>query len=348
MSPAVLFFVAAGSGGHINPAVTLAQKELHKHPDTAVHYFTGASDMEVALASKLENTTIHSCGIGKFNAQRWWELPRIISQIVKLIHYGYAQTKQHKASKIISTGSLLSLPICLGAWLAGAQVDLYELNVELGKAIKALLPIATHIHCCFGTTMKNLDWFSAFFKKKFQYTSYPIRFARGSYSQADAITHIASTNNIPLSSDRKTIVVLGGSQGSVFLNESIIEWAQLNTNKNVQFIHQAGRGNAANVRASYEKMGYTAYVFEYDHAIDIIYSAADVIICRAGAGTLFEIVAFSRQALVLPLSSSTTNHQQANAQAMADEFPQYISVVEGNSAAAKKCALRQKLDTLIH
>lgn len=346
MNPAVLFFVAAGSGGHINPAVTLAHQELKKNPDQVVHFFTGAKEMEISLASKLADASIHSCEIGQFNMRRWWELPKLITQLCKLTYYGYAQAKQHRPQAVITTGSLLAVPICFGAWLAGAQIVLYELNVEVGKALQVLTPIATKVKCCFDQTIKNPGWFCSFFKKKFEKTNYPLRFTPTELSQAEALAQIADKTGSALRPDNKTVVVLGGSQGSVFLNQAVQAWAKSSTNKAVQFIHQAGRGNTDELKKFYAEHTYAAYVFDYDHAVDLIYKAADIVVCRAGAGTLFEIVAYGKQAAVIPLVSATTNHQEANAQAMAAEFPGLIHVIEGPDAAAKKRALAQKLDTL--
>ena len=346
MNPTVLFFVAAGSGGHINPAVTLAQNELQKDRHLAIHFFTGAKEMEVMLASKLSDATIHSCTLGQFNMRRWWQLPKLVTQICKLTYYGYAQAKKHKPHKVISTGSLLALPICFGAWLAGAQVFLYELNVEVGKAVQALSPLAKKIACCFDQTIKHPGWFCSFFKHKFEKTDYPLRFIPLQESQADSITKIAHNTGVPLSPDKKTVVVLGGSQGSLFLNQAVQEWASKKKLCNVQFIHQAGRGNTHELKQFYAAHKLVAYVFDYDHAVDLIYNAADIIVCRAGAGTLFEIVAHNKQAAVIPLLSTTTSHQYANAQAMATQYPSLIHIIHGSDAAAKKRALAQKLDTL--
>lgn len=349
MNPAVIFFVAAGSGGHINPAVTLAQQALKQNEKVTIHFFTGTKTLEQTLARKLTEAHHHSCRLGQFSLRRWWQIPLHIGNCIKIIYQSYKLARKYNPQEIVTTGSFLALPVCLGAWLAGTPVTVYELNVEPGKSVKALFPLAKKIHCVFPKTVDAQDFITQRYRHKMVISPYPLRFTPQDYSQKDALQAISSRTQIPFNCDRtiRTIFVLGGSQGSVFLNEALIYWIESSKPSNIQVIHQTGQRDAERIKSFYQKNDITAYVFDYDHDIQTLYQAADIIVCRAGAGTLFEIAAYKKMALIIPLTAHTTSHQVANAHEIAKLHPNTMFVIDDQDDTIKKRALQKKLDTLI-
>ncbi len=349
MNPAVIFFVAAGSGGHINPAVTLAQQALKQNKNVSIHFFTGTKTLEQTLAHKLQQAHHHSCNLGQFSLRRWWQIPLHIGNCIKIIYESYKLARKYNPQEIVTTGSFLALPVCLGAWLAGTPVTLYELNVEPGKSVKALFPLAKKIHCVFAKTVDGKDFITQRYRHKMVVSPYPLRFTPQDCSQKDALQNISSRTGIPFHcGDRiKTIFVLGGSQGSVFLNESLMYWIEASKPSKIQVIHQTGHRDAERIKHFYEKNGVTAYVFDYDHDIQTLYQAASIIVCRAGAGTLFEIAAYNKMAIIIPLTATTTSHQVANAHEIANLHPNTMFVIDDQDDTTKKRALQKKLDTLI-
>ena len=95
----------------------------------------------------------------------------------------------------------------------------------------------------------------------------------------------------------------------------------------MQIIHQTGSTDTTDWKNFYESAGVTAHIFSYYPHLALMYSAADLIICSAGAGTLFEIKFFNKQCIIIPLSTSTTDHQLYNARAMADEYPELFHTI---------------------
>jgi UDP-N-acetylglucosamine--N-acetylmuramyl-(pentapeptide) pyrophosphoryl-undecaprenol N-acetylglucosamine transferase len=128
---------------------------------------------------------------------------------------------------------------------------------------------------------------------------------------------------------RKTIFILGGSQGSVLLNTCIKNFFEQNLPvlSLVQVIHQIGAQDQFDWVGFYKNMRVPAFVFSYNEDLAACYRATDVIVCRAGAGTLFEVLFFNKRALVVPLVAQTTSHQVDNAQALAQEHLELFTVV---------------------
>lgn len=134
--------------------------------------------------------------------------------------------------------------------------------------------------------------------------------------------------NLKLSLDKKTLLILGGSQGSLFINNTIKTLLESNAygHKVLQIIHQTGKNDTFDWQHFYSSKNIRAFVCAYTHSIENFYLAADLIICRAGAGTLFEALFFKKLCIVIPLQTTTNDHQVYNAQALAAQHPELITI----------------------
>jgi UDP-N-acetylglucosamine--N-acetylmuramyl-(pentapeptide) pyrophosphoryl-undecaprenol N-acetylglucosamine transferase len=208
--------------------------------------------------------------------------------------------------------------VCSVAWLLGIPFELYELNVVPGEAVKFLSKKAAVVHVCFAATKK---YFGA--SVRYQVTPYPLR-----YTQQDSVSRQVACDALGIDEHKKIICVLGGSQGSRFINELMQQYVLQSADKDAFFIiHQTGVADVSTVQEAYQKQGVEALVFAYRNDIHLCYAAADVIVARAGAGTLFEILFFQKPSIIIPLETVTTAHQRDNALTMQVEHPQFFSVL---------------------
>jgi len=345
MKRPTLFIVAAGSGGHMLPALQCAQTWLATNSGSRVEFFTGTSALEQKIvADKPFITTVHTMALSKFSLRRWWLIPIIILQALWIFCRALYYTIRLKPDAVISTGGLHSVPVGIAARLARRRVEVYELNLVPGKAVMALMPFANVIHIVFPQTRAYCHWRWKDFSAKCHDAAYPIRF-----TQADRNldkTAIVDTVNQTLrarglepsfTTDRKTLFVLGGSQGSVLLNtltKKLIE-SQAELASKIQVIHQTGPFDETAWVGWYQQHQVPALTFSYDERINQFYVLADLIVCRAGAGTMFEIAFFERPCVVIPLVAATTGHQVHNALAMAELHPQLFHVLKQDDVMAK-------------
>jgi UDP-N-acetylglucosamine--N-acetylmuramyl-(pentapeptide) pyrophosphoryl-undecaprenol N-acetylglucosamine transferase len=242
-------------------------------------------------------------------------MTQLISTCIKALRI----LRMHKVEEIVSTGGYISIPVCFAARMLKIPICLYELNVIPGRASYTIASWATRVYICFTQTksyFKNIICTQAV---------YPIRFNQ----TEKAITKEQAINALAFNHIKKTIFIAGGSQGSLFINTLIKNWLTLNPHVHslVQIIHQTGAQDTTNWKTFYAEHEIPALVFDYKDSLAIEYMAADLIICRAGAGTLFEILFFNKPCLVIPLETRSTDHQKDNAAAMAAQHPELFSVL---------------------
>lgn len=304
--------VAGHSGGHILPCITLAKKA--STATTHIDIISTKNNIDKKIIKSFEflhkklyvplykmPTKVHA-------------IPLFMVQFIYAFIRSFIFLITNRPGYIITTGGLIAIPVCLAAKLLMIKVKIYELNVEPGKTITLLAKLYTDLYICFEET-------AAYFKhNKCTIVDYPVRFdTTHQVTQQDALQKIGFT------SDKKTVLVVGGSQGSLFLNElmkTCIETTQLH----LQIIHQIGINDKLNWQHFYESRAIKALVFDYNNEIHYLYQAADLIICRAGAGTLAEIVYFDKPCITIPLEIASTHHQVLNAQAIARKSKKILYV----------------------
>jgi UDP-N-acetylglucosamine--N-acetylmuramyl-(pentapeptide) pyrophosphoryl-undecaprenol N-acetylglucosamine transferase len=306
MNKQTICCVAGKSGGHIIPCITVI-KNNHNEQQNNVLFFSSNTPLDKTILSHNQLVTWHIM----------LPLSTRATSYIKTLFYAchsfilsFFYLWKHKPTQIITTGGIVAIPTCIAGYMLRIPITLYSLDAVPGKAIQFLTPLATSIITPFATSQK---YFSA---QKCSVAPYPIKYD----SIFDQQTALQTLN---LSSQKKTIAILGGSQGSLFLNECIKQWindAEFPADA-VQIIHQTGSVDSTNWNELYASKNIPAHVFSYYPDLAQMYAAADLIICRAGAGTLFEIKFFNKPCIIIPLKTNTTSHQVDNARAMASEYP---------------------------
>lgn len=318
----IICFVAGKSGGHIIPCLTLIPQLTHYSgkKSHSVLFFSTKSALDKKIILHSNAVTWHvQLSLASFNASQFLRYPLTAWQCIHSFIVSFFYLYKHKPSTVITTGGIVAIPVCLAAFIVRIPITLYVLDAIPGKALKALAPLATTIALCFTQTR------AYFPQKKFIIVPYPIRFNKSDKKKS----RNAARMQLNLDSYKKTILLLGGSQGSLFLNQCAQKlithpYFQAST---TQIIHQTGSVEKANWYDFYKNNNVTAYIFSYSHNLAVMYNAADIIICRGGAGTLFEILFFKKQCIVIPLTTDTTTHQIDNAQAITQTYPHLFTYI---------------------
>jgi len=199
---------------------------------------------------------------------------------------------------VISTGGYASIPSIISAKILSIPVFLLEVNAVPGAAAKVASIFATEIYVGFPVTKK-------FFTRKSIYTGVPVRNIGVNVSREEAVKHFG------LSSDRKTVLVFGGSGGAkkiLELTKSLIKI--LPKSENIQFIIQKGK-YGIDIPGK-----FPIRVKDYIEEMEIAYRAADVIISRAGASSVEEIYLTGKPAIFIPYPYAYKDHQYLNAKSM--------------------------------
>ncbi len=214
-----------------------------------------------------------------------------MSEILKSSSTCRAIFKENNIKSLISVGGYSAAPASFAT--IGSRVNLYihEQNAATGRLNKILKPFAK-------------EFFSSYDKKS-KVRDYPVD-----------ISFFEHKKEIK---ELKTIIFLGGSQGSKAINNLAINLAKELKNSNIQIIHQTGKNNFKKIKEFYKKNNINADVFDFSSNLIEKISKADFAISRSGASTLWELCALGIPAMFIPYPYAASDHQYFNAKALADK-----------------------------
>ena len=339
----LICLVAGQSAGHILPALTIAAQLKRADPAAKILFFSNASALDLKLLANNALVDQHvPLQLPQIPYRAPWRLPIFVWQLFKTVWQVRKILKSARPLQTISTGGLVSVPVGLMSWWLKIPLTLYELNVHPGKAVKFLARFAVQIKVCFPQTVHDLP------KGKSVLVDYPIRFTKVDYQlspvQAWQMLPVGQSGLVPT---RKTILILGGSQGSRSLNELVMGYINgLPANSQVQIIHQTGAQSCELLLKFYQLKSVPALVFSYQENLMPYLVVADLIICRAGAGTLAEVLPLNKPVIVIPLQTSYTSHQLENGQALAQLHPQLNLLVQSEIEATPQ-TLYERISLLL-
>lgn len=336
-TPDIVCFVAGRSGGHLIPALTLAERHKEQFPDDEIVFFSTSSSLDIRIVQESKRKIIDEYITFDLDnlPTRLSEYPAYALKALKVFYHCFKFFYTKKPKKVVSTGGYISVPICYAAYLLRVYIELHEFNVIPGRAAKFVAKYANRVFISFGQASTQLQAAAC------TLTGYPVRFpqAMKEWPQEVVVT------GIELSSVRKTLFIVGGSQGSLFINGLIREWVLRNHEYHhlLQIIHQTGSQDPFNWKEFYKQLNIPAIVFDFADHVEHYYLAADLIVNRAGAGTLFEILFFPRKSITIPLETVATDHQVANAEAIAALYPHVFTIFRQSDISKDPTDLFKKM-----
>ena len=306
-----IIFSGGGSGGHVLPAVTLIS-ELKKDPQNKIYYIGGEKGIERELISS-RGISYKPIKTGKL--RRYLSLENLID--IFRIFWGIVQSFfyllkfSRKNTLIFSTGGFVSVPVVLGAFLTRKKIYIHEQTSRVGLANKICSLFADKVFISFK---QSSDYFP---KEKTHYSGYPLRADCFHQERGEVII-----DGVDLSKVHKPILfITGGGNGSLLINEYIEK--DLEKLKEKYFIiHQVGK-TFVEKYSQFKDENYHPMGFIDQNMIDL-YKYASVIISRAGAGTVCELLALKKRSIFIPLKIAQKNEQYHNAMEAYDELGSFV------------------------
>jgi UDP-N-acetylglucosamine--N-acetylmuramyl-(pentapeptide) pyrophosphoryl-undecaprenol N-acetylglucosamine transferase len=286
-----LLIAASGTGGHVFPALAVAQKL----PGYQIEWLGVPDRLESKLVPK--EYPLHIIKVGGFQGKFGIGTFKTIAGLVKSIFNVRQLLKQGKFDAVFSTGGYISAPAILAGYSLGLPVFLHESNALPGKVTRWLSPFCTKVAVGFVATSKYIP------RAKTIYLGTPCRQEFLSPQPLD----------LPIPEDSPTIVVVGGSQGAVALNQMIVECVNLWLNAGATIVHIVGGSNAP--KEKLEDPRYIVLPF-YDNMAGL-FQRADLAISRAGAATLNELMITRTPSILIPYPYAAEDHQYYNASVLA-------------------------------
>lgn len=290
-----IIIATGGTGGHIYPAITLAKALQNKGHDVS---FIGNKD-------KMEATLIPQHGFAFYSivnrglvGNPIQKIMAIVAQIKPMFN-SKKILKQLHADKVVVFGGYVSIPVGFAAVLSKIPLILHEQNAIPGLANKILAPFAKAIAVSYPHSVSD------FKHKNVQFTGNP----RGSLMPPETDRE-AFFNAYKLSSEKKTVLFVMGSQGSETVNEVLKQYATSSKEMNYQIILVTGKNHYKDFISTVSSNDQLAIVDHIAQTEALHY--VDAIVCRGGATTVSEVIGANIPALFIPSPYVVKNHQYEN------------------------------------
>ena len=296
--------ITGSSGGHIFPALGFLDTLKNKHKNIAVFLVLPKK----SITNPVENLEYKFNYISvspiklSFDFKNFTAILRFfkgsLESIVILLRF--------RPDVVVGFGSLVCIPMILFAWLLGMKTLIHEQNVIPGRANRFLAKFTDRIAISFAQTRDYLKDY----KRKVVLTGNPIR------KELKRIDKNKALDFFGFNSDKFTILVMGGSQGSHRINFGFLRAVSAILDKSrFQVIHLAGIGDYALLKNSYKGLNINSRLFNFLESMQYAYSACDLVVSRAGATTIAEIIFFGLAAIIIPYPFAY-RHQIANAKVL--------------------------------
>lgn len=297
-----------GTGGHIFPAVSIANEIRIKRPDAQI-LFVGAEGRMEMQRVPAAGYPIKGLPIAGFNRKSLLKNIPVLFKIMKSRALARKIVRDFRPQVAVGVGGYASGPTLNVAESMGIPTLLQEQNSYAGVTNKLLAKKARKICVAY-------DGMSRFFPAdKILFTGNPVRqnLLDKKVSKVDAV------RSFGLVPGKQTILIIGGSLGARTLNESILgNLPLLKQQSRIQFIWQTGKYYSAEIKAELERRGCPENLKVMDFISDMkqAYAAADLVISRAGAGSISEFCLLGKPVVLVPSPNVAEDHQTKNAMAL--------------------------------
>lgn len=289
-----IVLTGGGTAGHVTPNIALLP--TLKKLDYDIHYIGSYDGIEKKL---IEDFDIPYYGISTGKLRRYFDVKNFSDpfRVVKGFSEAKKILKEIKPDIVFSKGGFVSVPVVRAAASLKIPCIIHESDMTPGLANKLCIPVAEKICCNFPETLLNLP------EDKAVLTGSPIREELRQGSRLAGLEFCGFTANVPV------IMVIGGSLGAANVNKAVRDALPMLL-EDFQIVHICGQGKVDNLLLTTK--GYKQFEYVKSELKDL-FAMADVVISRAGANAICELLALKKPNLLIPLSAGSRGDQILNA-----------------------------------
>lgn len=305
-----VIIAAAGTGGHINPGIAIANKIKEKEPKSEIMFIGTNRGLEIDLVPRAgyQLKTVEAYGFKKeISVQN-------IKNIMQTLHSKKDVKKiieEFKPDVVIGTGGYICVPVLSAAISKKIPVVLHESNAYPGKALKMFSKDAELVLVGFEETKSKLKD-----AKKIVVTGTPTKVRKINISEQrkkEILNELGVKNELPIG------LVFGGSQGAQAINQAVEQLIIKNKNEKYQIIWATGPKQFDIIKEDFERQNINinhiknVKIVPYIYNMEEMMNIADLLVCRSGAMTITEVSIVGKPAIFIPLPSMSANRQEDNA-----------------------------------
>ena len=308
-----VIIAAAGTGGHINPGIAIANKIKEEEKDSEIIFIGTTRGLENDLVPRAGYglKTIDAYGLSKKisidNFKKLYKTFKGIGEAKKIV-------REFKPDVVIGTGGYICGAVVLAAKKYNIPVILHESNAFPGKAVKMLAKKSDAVLVSFKDAEKRITNC-----KNVVFTGTPVKIKKQDYGINEKLNII---KNIGLTETKPIILIFGGSQGAQRINEAIIQIIEDKLNLNYQILWATGPKQYDLIKEELSKKQINIENIENTKIVPYIYNMeeaeniSDVIVARSGAMTITEISNLGKASILIPLPNVSNDHQMYNAKVL--------------------------------
>ena len=305
-----VIIAAAGTGGHINPGIAIANKIKEEIKDSEIIF--------IGTSRGLENDLVPRAGyrlerINAYGFNRKISINNFKNLIKTLNSFKEAKKimKVEKPDLVIGTGGYICGPTILAAKKYKIPTMLHESNAYPGIAVKLLSNKVNTILVGFEDAKKRIDKC-----KNIVITGTPTKIRKIKLTEEDKKRKKEDFN---LDKNLPVVLVFGGSQGAKTINDAIVNIANKGLNKNYQIYWAVGSAQFDQISKRINSNVKNIKIIPYIYNMEEVLNLSDLVVARSGAMTTTEIALVGKPAIFIPFPFATENHQEYNAKVLADK-----------------------------
>lgn len=296
-----IIIACGGTGGHLAPGIAVAEV-LQERGHTCL-LLISHKQVDSALVEKYEYLDFVKTPGRAFSGGLMQRLA-FVGSMVSGFFASRRMLREEKPDLVLLFGGFLSIGLGLASQLKGIPVALHEANCRPGRAVRLIKHLATRIYLPEGLRLRGIP------PGRIRYFGYPVRQEIKHSLKADAWKRLGI--KVP----NKLLVVIGGSQGAAALNNWVTHNFEILAKAGISLYCVTGLGNSSTSTIHEVGRGgdnITATLVPFSSQMGDVISAADLVVSRAGAGSIAEITRCRAPAILVPYPYAADDHQQANA-----------------------------------
>lgn len=299
-----VIFAGGGTGGHINPAISIADYAASQDENFEALFIGTEKGMETKLVPKA-GYKLKFIDIAGFNRKNPFKNISVLKKLVKANSDCKKIIKEFKPDCIVCTGGYVSGPVAMASKKTGVPSLIHEQNVYPGMTVKGSANYVTYLALSFEETINHMKH-----KEKCVVTGNPVR---GEILKADY-----ALSREKLGIKKPFVLIFGGSLGADRINDTVVEMLdRIVKDDKIELLFGTGDRNYEKVMSKIKEKGITltknVKVVSYIDNMAECMAAADIVVSRAGAITVSEIAALSKPSILIPSPNVVRNHQEQNA-----------------------------------
>lgn len=300
-----------GTGGHIFPAVSIANALREADPNCEILFVGALGRMEMERVPQAGYKII-GLPVKGFDRSRPWKNVRVVTDLVRSMLQARKIVRDFRPDVGVGVGGYASGAAMKVAAKMGVPILLQEQNGFAGVTNKLLKEDAKKICVAY----EGMERF--FPKDKIILTGNPVRQNLATGTKEDAIKYFNEEFGVKFSTEKKTLLIIGGSLGARTINQSIIAHLPELLNSDIQVIWQTGKNYFADCEAALNKAQDTTAICctAFISQMPMAYALADLVISRAGASSISELCLLGKPSILVPSPNVAEDHQTHNAMAL--------------------------------